>query len=70
MNLNVRDMTISEKLQTMEALWDDLCRNVSNLDSPDWHDKILQEREDQLNQGIDKFEDWEQAKKNIWKNVS
>ncbi len=70
MNLNVQEMTIAEKLQTMEMLWDDLCRNVPEMESPAWHGKILRQREEHLKQGEDSFEDWEQAKKDIWKNVS
>jgi hypothetical protein len=70
MNLNVQKMTITEKLQTMEMLWDDLCRNASELESPAWHGKILQHREEQLKQGKDSFEDWEQAKKDIRKSIS
>jgi hypothetical protein len=70
MNLNIQGMTITEKLQTMEMLWDDLCRNTPEMKSPDWHGKILMQREEQLRQGKDSFEDWELAKKEIWKKVS
>ncbi len=70
MELNVQDMTTIEKLQAMETLWDDLCRNVRELEPPAWHGAILQEREEQLRQGKDKFEDWDRAKTDIWKSVS
>ncbi len=70
MKLNLQEMTVVEKLQIMEALWDDLCRNVDELESPEWHRKILQEREKELQQGKDQFEDWAQAKKDIWQSVS
>lgn len=70
MKLDVQSMTVVEKLQAMEVLWDDLCRNVGELESPAWHEKILQAREEQLRQGKDKFEDWDQAKTDIWKSIS
>ena len=70
MELNIQSMTVVEKLQAMEMLWDDLCRNVEELESPAWHEKILQAREEQLRQGKDKFEDWDQAKTDIWKSIS
>lgn len=62
MVLDIQDMTTIEKLQAMEILWDDLCRNVRELESPAWHGAILQEREEQLRQGKDTFEDWDRAK--------
>ncbi len=70
MNLNVQEMTIAEKLQTMEMLWDDLCRNARDIESPAWHGDILQQREEQLAQGKDSFQDWDQVKKDIRKSIS
>ena len=70
MKLNLQDMTVVEKLQIMEALWDDLSRNVDELESPEWHGEILKKREKELQQGKDQFEDWTQAKKDIWQSVS
>ncbi|EFK05410.1 conserved domain protein [delta proteobacterium NaphS2] len=34
MNLKLQEMTIKEKLRTMELLWDDICRKVPDLASP------------------------------------
>ena len=45
MKLNLKDMTTEEKLQAMELLWDDICRNAPDFSSPAWHGDILQERE-------------------------
>ena len=44
-------MTTEEKLRTMELLWDDICRNVSDFASPPWHEDILKDREKKLKQG-------------------
>ncbi len=63
-------MTVVEKLQAMEMLWDDICRNVERVESPAWHEKTLEAREENLRQGKDKFIDWNQAKKDIRKSVS
>ena len=67
---NVQEMTIEEKLQTMEMLWDDICRNVPEFSSPSWHEEILKEREKRIKEGKDTFVDWEQAKRDIWNSVS
>ena len=69
MHLNIQEMTVAEKLQAMEMLWDNLCRNVKDLESPAWHGHLLQKREEQLRQGKDSFADWEQVKKEIRKTV-
>ena len=63
--LPLSEMTIEEKLQMMEALWDDLSRNPSGLAAPHWHGPMLSEREDAIEQGEDRFEDWNQARRKI-----
>ena len=70
MKLNLKDMTTGEKLQAMELLWDDICRNVPNLASPDWHGDILKEREKRVKEGTEKFVDWRQAKNDIRNSIS
>jgi hypothetical protein len=41
-------MTITDKLQALEQIWDDLCRNQEQIPSPDWHEEILHAREDRI----------------------
>ena len=63
--LPLSQMTREEKLQAMEALWDDLSRNSESLESPTWHEDVLREREEQLSTGEASFIDWDQAKADI-----
>jgi putative addiction module component (TIGR02574 family) len=63
-------MTIEEKLQTMEALWDDLCQQEEALPVHDWQKEILDERERMIERGDSKFSNWEEAKKRIAKETS
>lgn len=70
MILELKDMSMEEKFRTMEMLWDDICRNVPDFPSPDWHENILKEREQMLIEGKDHFEDWQQAKQDLWKLIS
>ncbi len=65
MNLNLKEMTTEEKLQTMEILWDDICRIIPDFSSPSWHEDFLKERKQKILDGKDKFVDWDQAKKDI-----
>jgi len=63
-------MTLEEKLQAMEALWEDLSRNPDNLESPAWHEDVLREREERLASNEASVMDWEQAKAHIRSRAS
>jgi hypothetical protein len=58
-------MTTAEKLQALEAIWDDLCQTPDNLSSPAWHGEILRQREQRVEDGSAQFADWSQAKRDI-----
>ena len=68
--LPLEEMSIEEKMQTMETLWDALCKKADSLASPSWHKDILNEREKRIKNGDDEFVDWEKAKKHIWNTAS
>jgi hypothetical protein len=70
MNLNLEEMTTEEKLQTMEILWDDICRIAPDFSSPSWHEDVLKAREQRILDGKDKFVDWDQAKKDIRDSIA
>lgn len=63
-------MSLEEKLQAMESLWDDLCNKAGGVPSPAWHEGVLAERDATQKRGDDQFEDWEAAKRNIKNQVS
>jgi len=67
--LPLQDMTIEDKISTMEILWNDISKREEEYPSPDWHKEVLEAREDSLSQGHSKFEDWEDVKKEIWAAV-
>jgi hypothetical protein len=62
---SIEQMTVAEKLRTMEALWDDLCRREENIPVPQWHRDLLDDRERLIDEGKAVFVDWETAKKRI-----
>jgi hypothetical protein len=71
MNLNLEEMAATEeKLQTMEILWDDICRIIPDFSSPFWHEDVLKDREQRILDGKDKFVDWDKAKKDIRDSIS
>jgi hypothetical protein len=61
----LHEMTIQEKLAAMEALWEDLSRSSEAIESPEWHNEILDERRQRVADGTAQFEDWEKAKAKI-----
>lgn len=65
MAINLKKMTIEEKLKIMEMLWDDICQKVPDFSSPEWHATILKAREKKLKDGKEKILDWSQAKEDI-----
>lgn len=70
LNLPLKDMTLQEKLATMELLWEDLARSPESVESPDWHKDILDERRGRVAEGKARFVDWETAKKDIRNKTS
>ena len=70
MKFNLKKMTTGEKLQAMELLWDDICRNVPDLAPPAWHGDILAKREKKVKEGKEKFLDWKEAKDAIRNSIS
>jgi hypothetical protein len=49
----------------MEALWDVLCHEKPQPESPDWHGDILAERRRKIESGEARFISFEEAKRKI-----
>jgi len=67
-NLPLDTLTIEEKIQVMETLWNDLCARAEGVASPAWHQSVLQQREDALQVKEEEFTDWEAAKQDCRRN--
>ena len=67
--LPLKDMTILEKLEMMETLWDDLSSSPEVIESPEWHKKLLAERRSQVEDGTSRLKDWDTAKSDIRKKL-
>jgi hypothetical protein len=63
--LDIEKMTLEEKLRAIEALWEDLSRNEQTIPSPPWHEQLLKERQERVNAGQEKFQSWEDAKRDL-----
>jgi hypothetical protein len=63
--LPLNEMTLHEKLAATEALWEDLARSPESIESPAWHEEVLDERRQRIADGKARFDDWETAKVEI-----
>jgi hypothetical protein len=68
--IQIDQMTLEEKLNAMESLWDDLCRRGENIPMRQWHKNLLDERERLVLDGKARFTDWETAKHRIAEKTS
>ena len=55
MNLDIAKMTVPERIQAMEQLWDSLSPQESEIESPQWHWDILDERVRKIENGTAEF---------------
>ena len=65
--LEIQQMPRREKLRLMEALWADLSRDETAVESPAWHADALRETADRVARGEEKILNWEQAKAKLRK---
>jgi len=68
-SLPLDTMTTVEKLQTMEALWEDLSKKSDEFVSPSWHGEILSKRDKSLSEGKDSISDWNKTKDRIRRTI-
>ncbi|KAF3982013.1 MAG: addiction module protein [Methylococcales symbiont of Hymedesmia sp. n. MRB-2018] len=60
--LEISNMSVIERLQTMEALWDSLTREPTGIKSPKWHEEIFFDRKEKIESGHANFISLEELK--------
>jgi hypothetical protein len=70
LELPLAEMSVTEKLEAMEALWIDLSRHAPEEASPEWHGEVLLERERRLAAGEEEVLDWEEAKRRLRQEIN
>lgn len=63
----IRQLPLNEKLQIMEALWEDLRSRAEELVVPEWHKEILDERRKAVEEGREEVLDWDEVKNSLGK---
>jgi hypothetical protein len=67
--LPLSQLTLAQKLDIMELIWEDLSRDEQNVNSPDWHEHVLKDREKAFKEGKISVSGWNEAKKRIKRKV-
>jgi len=60
--VEIKKMSTIERLQAMEALWDSLMDEKTEIESPQWHQDILEERKKKIDKGDAEFISLEELK--------
>lgn len=61
LQISLESLTVSEKIQLLERVWDDLCHQPVPMDAPAWHEEVLAERRKRLADGRATVESWDDA---------
>ncbi|MBN2092525.1 addiction module protein, partial [candidate division KSB1 bacterium] len=61
---DIEMMNFRERLQAMELLWYYFLKDESKIDSPAWHEEILQNRKARIDSGESKFISLDELKAN------
>jgi len=58
----ISEMSVLERLETMEALWDSLTREPAGIKPPKWHEGVLSDRKEKIESGNADFISLEELK--------
>jgi len=61
----IHQLPLSEKLQIMEAIWEDLRSRADALPVPEWHKELLDARLKAVEDGSEKVLDWDDVKQSL-----
>ena len=68
-SLPLKTMTVPEKLEVIERVWESLRRVDEKFESPAWHEELLAVRKKLHAEGKTKFSAWSEAKERIRRRV-
>ena len=61
----IRELPLNEKLQIMEALWDDLRSRAEGVPVPEWHKDLLDARRKAVKGGQEDILEWNDVKRSL-----
>ena len=63
----IQEMDMAERLRTMVSLWDAICNDKDEPNSPDWHEGVLNERRERIDSGDARFLSMDELKERLHK---
>ncbi len=54
-DVDAKRMSPSQRVPVMEALWESMCYEEDEIDSPDWHEDVLEDRRAKITGGEARF---------------
>ena len=61
----IRQMTLPEKFALLERVWAEISTDPSQVEVPQWHKDLLDQRDIALQEGRSVVLEWDEAKKQI-----
>ena len=61
-DISLDAMSVAEKVQLLESVWQSLCLHSGDVASPEWHQTTLEERRTRLEDGRASISSWADAK--------
>ena len=65
MNLRISSMTTAEKIAAMEELWASLQSDADAAPAPEWHAKVLAERQKRIDNGETTFSSLQELRERL-----
>ena len=62
LDIQLDSMSVAEKVQLLESVWQSLCGCPGDVQSPEWHREVLEERSRRLEDGRATISAWTDAK--------
>ena len=64
------DLSVGEKIDYLQSLWDRVSVDAEKVPVPDWHLKIIRDRAAELEANPESTIPWDQARKDIVRRLS
>jgi putative addiction module component (TIGR02574 family) len=61
----IQQLSLSEKLQIMEAIWEDLRLHADQVAVPQWHKDLLDARRKAVDENREKILEWDEVKHSL-----
>lgn len=60
--IEIEKLSVAEKVELLESVWESLCAHPGDVQSPEWHREVLDERRRRLEDGQATISAWSDAK--------